>query len=159
MQPSFWYSFLNRLKSLEPRLGLNHPATAWLIPTRGFIAIGWLRACAEKIADPNWSSGETLKNFLETQQDLTPFPFYSYLVQHVFLQHLPEMAFIVLLGQWLVGLGILFGAWTRLALLGGIFMNLNFLLIGRPDPNVFYCVIQWILCVARADRVMSFMFS
>ncbi len=157
MQPSFWNSFFNRLKlqHLGLRLGLNRPETAYLVPARVFIALGWLRACAEKIADPKWSSGETLRVFLESQQALIPFPFYSYLVQHIFLQHLQETAFVVLLGQWLVGLGILFGAWTRVALLGGIFMNLNFMFIGRPDPNVFYSLIQWILLIARADRVMS----
>jgi thiosulfate dehydrogenase (quinone) large subunit len=162
MQTPFFRRFLDmftRTKhapvNLISRLGLSRPEAAWLVPTRVFMAIGWLRACAEKLADPHWSNGETLRVFLESQQSMIAFPFYSYLVQQLFITHLKELAFIVLLGQWLVGLGILFGAWTKIALLAGIFMNFNFLLLGRPDPSAFYIVIQWMLLVGRADRVMS----
>ncbi len=153
MLPSFLYSLLNT--QLLSRLGLMRPEAVWLLPARVFIAIGWLRACAEKLSDPHWSSGETLKVFLEMQQSVVVFPFYHFLVQNLFMPYAREVAFVVLLGQWLVGLGILFGAWTRVALLAGLFMNLNFILMGRPDPNVFYMVIQWILLLARAERVFS----
>jgi thiosulfate dehydrogenase (quinone) large subunit len=142
-------------RNLVSRLGLSRPEAAWLVPARVFIAIGWLRACLEKIADPQWSSGETLRVFLETQQSQIALPFYQYLVNHLFMVHLKEVAFIVLLGQWLVGLGILFGGWTQVALGAGIIMNLNFLLMGKPDPSAFYIVIQWMLLVGRAERVMS----
>ena len=160
MQPTFFRRYFDAsnkgsMDILVSRLGLNRPEAAWLVPARGFIAIGWLRACAEKLLDPNWSSGETLRVFLEAQQSFVAFPFYSFVTQHLFLPYLRELAFIVLLGQWLVGLGILFGGWTKIALLAGIFMNLNFLLMGRPDPNAFYIVIQWMLFAAGADRIMS----
>jgi hypothetical protein len=34
-------------------------------------------------------------------------------------------------------------------------MNLNFLLVGRPDPNAFYLVIQTVLFFGGAGRVFS----
>jgi hypothetical protein len=60
-----------------------------------------------------------------------------------------------MLGQLLVGLAILSGTLTSLALLGGMFMNLNFLLAGEPDPSAFYVVIQMLLLVSNAGAILG----
>jgi hypothetical protein len=47
------------------------------------------------------------------------------------------------------------GICTVPALIGGIWMNLNFLLAGRPDPNAFYLLIQAMLWAGDAGSVCS----
>ncbi|HJV47608.1 MAG TPA: DoxX family protein [Bacillota bacterium] len=43
--------------------------------------------------------------------------------------------FIVPIGELLVGLGLIFGTFTTIALLAGAFMNLNFMLAGTTSTN------------------------
>ncbi len=38
---------------------------AYLLPLRLFIGLGWLRAFAEKVADPDWLGGVALAAFLQ----------------------------------------------------------------------------------------------
>jgi hypothetical protein len=127
------------------------------LPVRLFIAAGWLRACAEKIVDPGWRTGEALTAFFIEQlaNNQVPFGFYQRLITTLFLPNAQTLSWIILLGQLAVGIGLGFGLLTRGALLGGLFMNLNFLLAGRPDPSAFYLVIQTILLVGEADTVFS----
>lgn len=130
---------------------------AYLVPLRVFIGLGWLRACAEKLTDPAWPGGGTLVAFLAERIEggHVAFPAYEALVDGVFLPHAAALGFVVALGQLLVGLGVLFGALTNAALLGGLFMNLNFLLAGEPNPSAFYVVIQAVLLLSNAGAVLG----
>ena len=60
-----------------------------------------------------------------------------------------------MIGQLLTGIAIGLGLFTNLALLGGLFMNLNFLLIGRVNPSAFYIVIQTVLFVGDAGMILG----
>jgi thiosulfate dehydrogenase [quinone] large subunit len=130
---------------------------AYLVPLRVFIGIGWLRACAEKIADPGWGNGSSVGVFLTQQLDQGQivFPFYQRLVVGAFLPHAAWLSWVILLGELLAGLAILSGCLTNAALLGGLFMNLNFLLAGRPDPNAFYIVIQMVLLLEHTGSILG----
>ena len=129
----------------------------YLVPVRAFIGIGWLRAFAEKAIDPGWRDGTRLMAFLEHQLDAGRIvvPPYQALVTDVFLSHALTLAWIVTLGQLLAGIAIASGTLTTAALLGGIFMNLNFLLAGAPDPSAFYIVIQAALWLSGAGTILG----
>lgn len=129
----------------------------FLVPVRVFIGIGWLRAFGEKAIDPDWWRGRSLEQFLtmHVQDDMIPFPPYQALVSDLFLPNTMLLAFVVLVGQLLVGMAILTGTLTNLAILGGLFMNLNFLLIGVPDPSAFYIVIQVALLMTGAGAILG----
>src|SRR5262249_9352368 len=71
------------------------------------------------------------------------------------LPHATALGWIVTIGQLLAGLAILTGCLTRPALIGGLFMNVNFLLAGRPDPSAFYIVIQAGLLLANAGMILG----
>ncbi|MDV6376607.1 hypothetical protein [Deinococcus arenicola] len=73
---------------------------------------------------------------------LTPFPWERALIEQVYLPHAAVLGWIVILGELLVGVGLLTATRTHLALLGGLFMNLNFVAAGAPTPNAFYIVMQ-----------------
>jgi thiosulfate dehydrogenase (quinone) large subunit len=138
------------------RRALHGPA-AYLLPLRLFIGVGWLRAFAEKAVDPGWYDGAALARFLSEhlQADSVALPAYAALARELFVPHAAALAWIVAVGQLLVGLGILTGTLTSAALLGGLFMNLNFLLIGRPDPSAFYIVIQSALLLSGSGSVVG----
>ena len=130
---------------------------AVLLPLRLFIAFGWLRAAAEKGLNPNWFDGGVIGAFLNTQLNgnHVVFPAYAWLISNLFLPGAPVLAWVILIGQVLVGLGLVFGAYSRAALIGGLFMNLNFIAAGAPSPSVFYVVIQIMLLTSSAGRVFG----
>jgi thiosulfate dehydrogenase [quinone] large subunit len=122
-----------------------------------FVGIGWLRAFAEKATDPGWRDGTSLSTFLHDRVragDIA-LPPYEAIVTGLFIPSAASLGWIVMIGQMLAGLAILTGTLTRMALLGGLFMNLNFLLAGRTDPNAFYIVIQTLLLLVNAGTVLG----
>ena len=131
---------------------------AHLLPLRLFIAFGWLRAAAEKTLTPAWFDGGTLEAVLNAQLggNHVVFPAYAWLISNLFLPGAPMLAWIVVSGQIMVGLGLLFGAFSRGALFGALFMNLNFIAAGMPNPSVFYVVIQILLLASSAGWVFGF---
>lgn len=134
-----------------------HSERIWLLPVRAFIGLGWLRAGAEKLVDPGWLSGESLSAFLAEQraEGQVVFPFYDGLIAAVFLPHAQSLSWLLLIGQLLAGLAIVAGCLSAAALLGSLFMNLNFLLVGEPNPSAFYLVIQLALLLSNAGAVIG----
>lgn len=130
---------------------------AYLLPLRLFIGMGWLRAFAEKVADPGWHDGTALATFLEGRLagDQVVFPFYRALITDVFLPNASVLGWIVMIGQLLAGAAILLGLFTNAALLGGLFMNLNFILVGAPNPSAFYFVIQVALFIGGTGAIIG----
>jgi thiosulfate dehydrogenase [quinone] large subunit len=129
----------------------------YLLPLRLFIGLGWTRAGLEKLMDTGWHSGSSLTAFFTGQLDsgMIYFPFYEWLATDLFMPHAQLLSWIVIVGQLLAGLAIGMGLFTNPALLGGLFMNLNFLFIGRVNPSAFYIVIQVTLLSANAGMVLG----
>ena len=130
---------------------------AYLLPLRLFIGMGWLRASAEKIVDPDWLGGTVLAAFLEEKLvgDHVVFPFYRALITDLFLPNASALSWIMMIGQLLVGAAILLGLFTNAAILGGLFMNLNFILAGAPNPSAFYFVIQVALFIGGTGAIIG----
>lgn len=130
---------------------------AYLLPLRFFIGIGWFRAGLEKLQDPKWPDGVALTQFLHTKLDggLIVFPAYRELIENVFLPNVQLLAVIVIAGQLLAGMGIMTGTFTNLALLGGLLMNVNFILAGQVNPSAFYVIIQSVLFISNVGAVLG----
>jgi thiosulfate dehydrogenase [quinone] large subunit len=130
---------------------------AYMLPLRLFIGLGWTRAGLEKLIDVEWHSGASLTAFFTDQIDnrMIYFPFYERLVNDLFMPHAQLMSWIIIIGELLAGLAIGLGLLTKPALLGGLFMNVNFLLVGRVNPSAFYIVIQVALLSANAGMVLG----
>ena len=134
----------------------------YLLPLRLFIGIGWIRAGLEKWLESDWHDGSSLSRFFQTQiaEDKIVFPFYLHLVQTVFEPSALLLCIVIMVGQFLVGLALITGTFTSLALLGAIFMNVNFILIGETVPSTFYIIIQLVLLLSHIgtigiDRLLS----
>jgi uncharacterized membrane protein YphA (DoxX/SURF4 family) len=130
---------------------------SYLVPLRIFIGVGWLRAFAEKAIEPDWHDGTYLSTFLgdHLREGRVALPPYETLITDLFRPHATALGWIVITGQLLAGLAILTGCLTRAALVGGLFMNLQFLLAGEPDPSAFYIVIQTVLLLANAGTILG----
>ena len=138
------------------RQDLQKPS-AYLLPIRLFIGIGWIRASLEKFTTSGWPQGIVLKNFLHQHlsSGSVVFPFYKNLIANLFAPNALILSWIIMVGQLLVGLAILSGTLTGFALLWGVFMNLNFILAGEITPSAFYIVIQVILFVSSIGAVLG----
>jgi uncharacterized membrane protein YphA (DoxX/SURF4 family) len=130
---------------------------AYLLPLRLFIGIGWIRAGLEKWLEPSWHDGQALASFLEVhvQGGQIVFPGYQHLVQSLFEPNALALSLIIMISQFLVGIAILTGTFTNLALFGGLFMNINFILIGEVTPSAFYVMIQVVLLVSNIGAILG----
>ncbi len=131
--------------------------SAYLLPLRIFIGIGWIRASLEKIIEVGWYDGSALSDFLQAhlESGAMVFPFYRSLVENIFLPNAFAMSWIIMIGQFLVGVAMLVGFFTNFALLWGLFMNLNFILAGEVNPSAFYVVIQLVLFVGNVGAILG----
>lgn len=136
---------------------LRHPAV-YLVPLRIFMGLGWLRTAAEKLAQSDWAGAPSAAEFLTRQLrgGHVEFPAYEWLIRTLWLPNAGFLEWVIVGGEILVGFGILLGICTNGALLGALFMNFNFLLVGRVNPNAFYIVIQVILLLSYSGQVFGF---
>ena len=129
----------------------------YLVPLRAFMGVGWLRAFAEKAIEPGWRDGAAVSDFLQHQLEAgrVAFPVYRWLATEVLLPHAATLGWVVMVGELLAGLAILCGGFTSAALVGGLFMNLNFLLAGATEPSAFYIAIQALLLLTGAGAIVG----
>lgn len=134
-----------------------HRPAAYLFPIRVFVGVGWLRSFAEKFGDPAWRDGSAVREFLDIQRarDLVAMPAYDSLLGFMIDNAGGLVGWLVMFLQLLVGLAILFGALTNLALIVGVVMNVNFMLAGEINPSAFYIVIQTLLFVTGSGAVLG----
>jgi thiosulfate dehydrogenase [quinone] large subunit len=110
----------------------------WL-PVRLFLAASWSSAGLHKLVDPAWHDGTALAGFWSSRlADDGPVAYEWY---RGFLQLLVDndaaswFAWLVILGELAVGLGLLLGALTGIAAFFGALMNVSFLLAGSTASN------------------------
>ncbi len=118
-----------------------------LLPLRLFLAAGWLRASAEKLIDPAWWDGSTLRRFLDVQQR-DALPFFRPVMRSVLTPLATQVAIVVAIGQLLIGIAILVGRPLRFALWCGVVLNVVFVLCGKVNPSAFYLVMEAALLYA-----------
>ena len=145
---NYWSFFVGELKTHG----------SYLVPMRMFMGIAWITVGVEKVVSNDWFSGEAITYFLSSsvESGAVKVPAYQYLVESFFLPQAHWLRWVVVVGQFLVGLGILFGTFTNAALLGGLLMNLNFILCGRINPSVFYMLIETVLFLANTGAILGF---
>ncbi|HJQ95816.1 MAG TPA: hypothetical protein VJ935_08950 [Acidimicrobiia bacterium] len=130
---------------------------AVLVPLRLFIGVGWLRAFFEKVGDSAWWNGSAVTDFLVQQMDqgLVVFPFYQRIIETTLRPGGRWVGWLVISLQLVIGLAILTGTYTNLALIIGASLNLTFMLAGRITPSVFYIAIQTLLFVTEAGTAFG----
>ena len=124
---------------------------SWVLLTRIFIGLGWIRAFAHKIADPQWWSGESIEEFVLAHQDIT-LGWYTPFLDNAVLPMVSVIALLVVLGQAVAGLTLLTGRLLGIGLTVGMVLNLNFMAAGAANPSAFYLLAQGSLALWLFDQ-------
>jgi thiosulfate dehydrogenase [quinone] large subunit len=128
------------------------------------IAIGalWLFSLRWKLP-PDFApdAGKGLLDWMQLMVQHPSFGFYANLVENVVIPNFSLFAWIIFLGELLVGLGLLTGTLTRIAAIGGLLMaiNLGIGLLEVPGewPWSYIMLAMWhvLFFVADAGRVLG----
>jgi thiosulfate dehydrogenase [quinone] large subunit len=121
------------LRGPERRLPFNAPVRAWslsewaLLPLRVFVGATFFYAGLQKLANPNFfkkASPISIQSQLIAASHTSPI--------HAILSHMEGIAkpigLVIAFGEIAIGLGTLFGLWTRIAAIGGLILSLSLFL-------------------------------
>jgi thiosulfate dehydrogenase [quinone] large subunit len=143
---------------------LNHPLAAWLwMPIRVWLGWQWLQASLHKLESPAWmQTGAALKGFWAGAVAITATgnPAIHYAWYRAFLQFmLSSQAYVwfaklIPVGEFLVGVGLILGAFTGFAAFFGGFMNWNFMMAGSASVNPMFLVLS--VCLILAWKVSGY---
>jgi hypothetical protein len=123
-----------------------------LLPLRIWIGLGWLRIGIANALQPEWLDGTALIGFLHRQAEAgtAPLSLYPDLVVDIAERAATPLGMIVVCCQIAIGLGLITGTLTNLALLTAILFNVNLILIGVPSPSQYYIVSEVVLLAGGA---------
>jgi len=124
---------------------------SWVVLTQLFIGLGWLRAVAEKVINPQWWSGAVLNDFVSDHQEAT-LGWYQPFIDSVVIPAAPPIALTVVLGQLVAALSLMTGRRLTLGLSVGMFLNLNFLAAGAVTPSAFYLLAQGAIALWLSEQ-------
>ena len=137
---------------------LNHPLAAWLwLPIRVWLGWQWVVAGWEKVTNPAWmQSGAALKGFLAgavaamgAHGPVIHYTWYSNFLKMLLASNsYVWMAKLVSLGETMVGIALILGAFTGFAAFFGAFMNFNYLMAGTVSVNPMFLVLGVALMIA-----------
>ena len=130
---------------------LSGKRAAWLwLPLRLWLGWQWLEAASHKLTNPAWmSTGDALKGFWmgavkipETGRPAIAFDWYREFLQMMLnAQAYTWFAKLVAMGELLIGIGLILGAFTGIAAFFSGFMNWNFMMAGSASTNPMLFVI------------------
>lgn len=131
---------------------------AWIwVVLRVYVGWIWLEAGWGKIMSPLWTgdkAGVALTGFIEKALTKTvgAHPdvsgWYATWLKDVILPNADIFTYVVAYGEFLVGLGLILGAFTGIAAFFGAFMNMSFLFAGAISVNPIMVLIQLFLILA-----------
>jgi thiosulfate dehydrogenase [quinone] large subunit len=158
----------DRRKLTEPRAVawlLSDPRAAWLwLLPRLWVGWTWIHAGEHKLTSPDWvKTGAALQGFWQQAVAIpdTGRPAITFGWYRAFLQFLLDahayvwFAKLVTMGELLVGVALILGAFTGIAAFAGGFMNWNFMMAGSAssNPMLFVLSIGFILAWKVAGLV------
>jgi thiosulfate dehydrogenase [quinone] large subunit len=115
----------------------------WVV-VRLYLGYQWVSAGIEKLTNPAWvgpQAGTALTGFLKNAISLTTGAhpavqgWYGYFLQNAILPGASIWSYVVAIGETLVGVGLILGAFTGIAAFFGAFMNFNYLMAGSISIN------------------------
>lgn len=128
----------------------------WLI-LRVYVGWEWLNAGWNKVNNPVWvgpNAGGAVKGFLMGALEKTSGAhpdvnaWYAEFIRNVALPNAGVFSNLVAVGELLVGVALILGAFTGVAALFGAFMNMNYLFAGTVSSNPVLFLLQLFLILA-----------
>ncbi|KZL91460.1 TQO small subunit DoxD [Clostridium magnum] len=137
-------------------------AALWIV-LRIWLGYQWLSAGMEKISSPVWvgdKAGVAVTGFLKgalakaTGDHPLVQGWYANFVESVALPNATVFSYLVAYGEVLVGISLILGALTIVGLLGGAFMNLNYMFAGTTSTNPNLYTVAILLMAAGANAYL-----
>jgi len=122
-----------------------------LFPLRGFLALGWLRAAAEKAISLDWWQGNGVRTYLGEQADVA-LPFMAPISDGLFHPLAMPISLAVVLAQFMIGVCFATAQNLRPAVYVAMTLNLTFLAMGSVTPSAFYLAMQLSLLVGLGPQ-------
>jgi thiosulfate dehydrogenase (quinone) large subunit len=126
----------------------------WLV-VRLWLGYQWIDASMHKITSPAWMvTGDALKGFWVGALATTPKPVIYFDWYRQFIQGMVDsqayiwFAKIVAVGELMIGVALILGAFVGVAAFFGAFMNWNFIMAGSASSNPLLLVIAITLILA-----------
>jgi thiosulfate dehydrogenase [quinone] large subunit len=128
-----------RKYSADPRI----TGVFWLL-VRFLLAYQWITSGWEKLTSPAWvgsQAPQALHKFLTASLEKTSGPqpavfgWYAWWIQNVGLPNEAWYSYLVSFGEFLVGIALLVGLFTKWAAFLGAAMNLNYIFAGSASAN------------------------
>jgi len=98
-----------------------------LLPLRLFMGVTFIYAGLLKLVSADYLNSDSPSGVLKQMQGAVVHSPISFILRHA-IEHASLAGISVAVGELFVGLGILFGVWTRFAALAGFVLSLSFLL-------------------------------
>jgi thiosulfate dehydrogenase (quinone) large subunit len=131
-------------------------APVWLI-LRLWLGYQWAHAAWDKWVEGGWvgaGAGESIKGFAmgASAQTTGEHPqvtgWYATFLKDVVVPNAALFSYLVILGETLVGIALILGAFTGIAAFFGAFMNASFIFAGSAGPNPLMALVAIFLVVA-----------
>lgn len=131
----------------------NKYAAAVLLFLRVYIGWMWLEAGWNKLVGGFTANGylaNAVANPVMKGEEVI-YPTYTAFIEHFALPNIKLIDFIIPLGEFLVGLGLILGAFTTVAVFFGLVMNFMFLFAGTVSTNPWMVLIGGIIFMAGTN--------
>ena len=131
-------------------------APVWLI-LRLWLGYEWLAAALGKWAEGGWvggGAGEAVKGFAQgaiaqtTGEHPQVTGWYASFLEHVVVPNAALFSYLVILGETLVGIALILGAFTGIAAFFGLFMNASFIFAGTAGANPLMAIVAILIVLA-----------
>jgi thiosulfate dehydrogenase [quinone] large subunit len=131
-------------------------APVWLL-LRLWLGYEWLLHAWGKLSDPAWigsEAGAAVSGFAQgaLQQTTGEFPqvtgWYAGFLENVVMPNATLFSYLVVFGEILVGVGLIFGLFTGIAAFFGGFMNASFIFAGTAGANPLMFIVAILIMAA-----------
>ncbi|WP_338551415.1 DoxX family membrane protein [Paenibacillus sp. KS-LC4] len=134
----------------------NRIAAGALLLLRLYVGYHWLESGWGKLTGGGFDTAGFLKNAVENPvadraTGLAVYPTYTAFIENFALPNAKLFNFIIPLGEFLVGLGLIVGALTTAAVFFGLLMNFMFLFAGTISVNPWMVLLGVIIIVGGAN--------
>ncbi|WP_342388343.1 DoxX family membrane protein [Salinicoccus bachuensis] len=130
----------------------EHKASEYvLLILRVYLGFGWFTSGLGKVMNGFDASGylqNAVQNPVVGPDGNAVYPWYTFLVENIFLPMSPLVNVMVPWGELFIGLGLLLGGLTTYAVFFGLVMNFAFLFAGTVSVNPLYILIGFVILVA-----------
>jgi thiosulfate dehydrogenase (quinone) large subunit len=131
-------------------------APVWLV-VRVYLGYLWLMAGIGKVMEGGWigqGAGGAVKGFAQgaiaqtTGEHPQVTQWYASFLENVVVAHAAVFSYLVVFGEILVGLGLIFGLFAGIAAFFGGFMNASFIFAGTAGANPLMFILAVLIMMA-----------